>query len=108
MLIGHVDNVLYRHRFEKRWLTALSRIDIPMMFFWGDSDAVAPMEIPKAIATKYVKGDKFLGKTMKGNQHKNLSIFFEFPLKTIFRCWSLFDARKPDCLGSNNQELHSE
>jgi len=56
-----------RARFEPRWLSALSRLDLPVMLLWGDSDAVAPMEIPKSLVSKgHVNAKHFTGKTMKG------------------------------------------
>ena len=48
---------------------ALKQIDIPVMLFWGDSDAVAPMEIPKYLATHVVPGGKLTGKFLKDTGH---------------------------------------
>ncbi|XP_076815355.1 putative hydrolase LipZ [Clavelina lepadiformis] len=43
-------NIYYlydRAHFEFRWFAALAEINIPIRFIWGDSDAVAPISIPK-------------------------------------------------------------
>ena len=48
---------------------ALKDIDIPVMLFWGDSDAVAPMEIPKYLATHVVPAGKLTGKFLKDTGH---------------------------------------
>jgi len=57
---------IFRSRFEPRWLSALSKLDLPVMLLWGDSDAVAPMEIPKALVSKgHVNQKQFTGKTLK-------------------------------------------
>lgn len=37
-----------RIHFEPRWFEALKHLDIPCKFVWGDSDAVAPVAIPKS------------------------------------------------------------
>lgn len=47
-------------------MSALSRLDVPVMLFWGDSDAVSPMDIPKALVRDHIRQDMFTGKTMKG------------------------------------------
>ena len=62
----HNSDTQSRFRFEPRWHSALSRLDLPLLLFWGDSDAVAPMEIAKALARDHLNKDKFVGKTMKG------------------------------------------
>ena len=36
-----------RAHFEFRWFGALSQLNIPTRFIWGDSDAVSPVEIPQ-------------------------------------------------------------
>ena len=48
---------------------ALKRIDIPVMIFWGNSDAVAPMEIPKHLATHVIPAGKLTGKYLKETGH---------------------------------------
>ena len=58
-----------RARFESRWYRALKQIDIPVMLFWGDSDAVAPMAIPKHLATNVIPAEKLTGKFLKGTGH---------------------------------------
>ena len=58
-----------RARFESRWYRALKKLDIPCMILWGDSDAVAPMEIPKHLAMNVIPQDKFNGKVMKDVGH---------------------------------------
>ncbi len=64
--------MLYLHdraRFEPRWLKALKDSkDLPVMVFWGDSDAVAPKEIAISLAD-YIKPEAFTGRTMKGAGH---------------------------------------
>ncbi len=57
---------LSRRRFEPRWLDALARLDIPCMLLWGDSDSVAPMDIPKSLGADYVNKEMFTGKIIKG------------------------------------------
>jgi len=64
--ISYLDD---RRRFEDRWYSALRRLDIPCMLFWGDSGAVAPMEIPKFIASKVIPSSVFTGKVLKGSGH---------------------------------------
>lgn len=39
------------------------------MLLWGDSDAVAPMDIPKTLAKNHIPAAHFTGKTMKGVGH---------------------------------------
>jgi hypothetical protein len=29
----------FRSRFESRWLASLARLEVPILVFWGDSDA---------------------------------------------------------------------
>ena len=58
-----------RARFESRWYRALKQIDIPVMLFWGDSDAVAPMDIPKHLATNVIPAGKLTGKFLKDTGH---------------------------------------
>ena len=60
----------FRFRLQPRWYEAMSQLDIPCMLFWGDSDAVAPMDIPKYLATNVFNSAKqFEGKTIKGAGH---------------------------------------
>ena len=35
-----------RAHFEYRWFDALTHLNLPTNFIWGDSDAVSPVEIP--------------------------------------------------------------
>ena len=58
-----------RARFESRWYRALKQIDIPVMLFWGDSDAVAPMAIPKHLATHIIPAGKLTAKLLKDVGH---------------------------------------
>ena len=65
-----ITYLLDRYRVQNRWMEALSQIKLPVMIFWGDSDAVAPMEIPKALVRdNNINKDYFVGRTMKGAGH---------------------------------------
>ena len=39
------------------------------MLFWGDSDAVAPMDIPKHLATHVIPASRLTGKFLKDTGH---------------------------------------
>merc|ERR1711974_570816 len=58
-----------RARFESRWYRALKKLDIPCMLFWGDSDSVAPMTIPKYLATHVLPPNIMTGKILKDVGH---------------------------------------
>eukprot|EP00095_Tigriopus_kingsejongensis_P004027 maker-scaffold5_size1054832-snap-gene-2.12 protein:Tk04027 transcript:maker-scaffold5_size1054832-snap-gene-2.12-mRNA-1 annotation:"PREDICTED: uncharacterized protein Rv1834/MT1882-like" len=58
-----------RSRFEGRWLQSLKKLEIPTLLFWGDSDAVSPMEIPKSLARDFIQPKVFEGKTLKDTGH---------------------------------------
>ena len=58
-----------RARFESRWYRALKKINIPCMLLWGDSDAVAPMDIPKYLATNVIPSGNMVGKYLKDTGH---------------------------------------
>ena len=47
----------------------MKQIDIPVMLFWGDSDAVAPMDIPKHLATHVIPASRLTGKFLKDTGH---------------------------------------
>jgi len=57
-----------RARFEPRWLSSLSRLDIPALVFWGDSDAVAPMTIPRSLST-ILPHQHLVGRTLQDTGH---------------------------------------
>ena len=50
-------------RFDSRWMTSLSHLQLPVLLLWGDDDAVAPMTIPNSIAT-IVPKERLTFKTM--------------------------------------------
>ena len=58
-----------RKRFEPRWLASLSKLDIPCMLLWGDSDAVSPTTIPKSLAMDFLPHHLVTGKTLQGTGH---------------------------------------
>lgn len=58
-----------RSRFETRWLKSLEHLDVPCLLFWGDADAVSPMEIPKSLARDIIPPKVFNGKTLKDGGH---------------------------------------
>ena len=61
-------------RFDSRWMTSLANLQLPVMLLWGDDDAVAPMAIPKSIAT-IVPKERLTFKTMpKAGERANLHI----------------------------------
>lgn len=48
-LIQYIDE---RYKFEKRWISALKRIDLPVHLLWGRSDSVAPPQIAEKLGTE--------------------------------------------------------
>jgi len=63
--IGYLHD---REKFDSRWMTSLSNLQLPVMLLWGDDDAVAPMAIPKSIAT-IVPKERLTFKTMPKAGH---------------------------------------
>jgi len=61
--------LLDRARFESRWYRALGHLDIPCMLLWGDSDAVAPMDIAKYLARNVIPPKVLTGKYLKNVGH---------------------------------------
>ena len=55
-------------RFEPRWLSSLSRLDLPVLLLWGDSDAVSPMDIPKSLA-QILPHKRVVGRTLQNTGH---------------------------------------
>lgn len=58
-----------RARFETRWYASLRQLEIPIMLFWGDSDAVSPVDIPKYLATEVFPSKLVTGKYLKETGH---------------------------------------
>ena len=58
-----------RQRFEARWMRSLKSLDLPCLLFWGDTDAVSPMEIPDSLATEILPAKWITRKSMKGVGH---------------------------------------
>ena len=59
-----------RQRFQSRWFRALPHVGKPTMLFWGDSDPVSPMDIPKYLAQYVFKpGGDITRKVLKKAGH---------------------------------------
>ena len=58
-----------RWRFESRWFRALRNLNIPCLVLWADSDAVAPMDIAKYLATNVLPSRIFTGKYLQNVGH---------------------------------------
>ena len=56
-------------RHESRWLESLKRLDVPTMVFWGDSDPLAPMDIPKYLESFVIPQNVFHRKILKDVGH---------------------------------------
>jgi pimeloyl-ACP methyl ester carboxylesterase len=55
-LIGYIDE---RYRFERRWIGALERLDLPTLIAWGEKDPVAILPIAHRLA-KEIRGAKLV------------------------------------------------
>ena len=74
-------------RFDSRWMTSLSNLQLPVLLLWGDDDAVAPMTIPNSIAT-IVPKERLTFKTMSKTGLK-CSHFFRFDILFQAISWCL-------------------
>ena len=73
--ISYFEEKSQIRRFDSRWMTSLSNLQLPVLLLWGDDDAVAPMTIPNSIAT-IVPKERLTFRTLS---------------KTGLKCWHLLE-----------------
>ena len=47
----------------------MKKLEIPCLLFWGDSDAVSPLDIPKYLATNVIPKKVLTGKYLQKAGH---------------------------------------